>query len=61
MERAAGMGAEQMTGQQQEAAGQAGAYYSAPGADLLGNAGTLAPGEREQRYSPYLEKLRLDH
>ncbi len=36
-------------------------YYSAPTAELLGNAGTQSPGEREQRYTPYVEKVRLKH
>lgn len=37
------------------------AYYSAPAGDLLGSAGSLSPGEREQRYRPFLEKQRLNH
>ncbi len=34
-------------------------YSFFPAADLHGNAGTMGPGEREQRYKPYLENLRL--
>lgn len=33
-------------------------YASIPNADLHGNAGTMGPGEREQRYHPYVEKQR---
>lgn len=31
-------------------------YTSIPVANLHGNAGTMGPGEREQRYHPYVEK-----
>lgn len=34
-------------------------YAIMPVADLNGNAGSLGPGEREQRYRPYIEKQRL--
>ena len=37
------------------------AYYAAPAPELLGNAGSLSPGDREQRYRPFMEKERLDH
>ncbi len=33
-------------------------FTSIPVADLHGNAGTMGPGEREQRYHPYVEKQR---
>lgn len=36
-------------------------YSAIPMADLHGNAGNLGPGEREQRYHPYVEKQRQAH
>ncbi len=37
---------------------RANGYLNIPAADLNGNAGNLGPGEKEQRYYPYREKLR---
>ena len=34
-------------------------YAPMPAADIHGNAGSLLPGERERRYRPYIEPLRL--
>ncbi|MDL2258889.1 hypothetical protein LJC42_07050 [Eubacteriales bacterium OttesenSCG-928-K08] len=34
-------------------------YNVAPMADLHGNAGNLGPGDREQYYQPFVEKVRL--
>lgn len=34
-------------------------YALFPAADLHGSAGSMCPGEKEQRYKPYLERVRL--
>ncbi|HOR13939.1 MAG TPA: hypothetical protein PKX46_08425 [Clostridia bacterium] len=36
-------------------------YSALPAPDVHGNAGSLGPGEREQRYRPYTERLRQAH
>ncbi len=33
-------------------------YTAFPVVDLHGNAGSMGPGEREQRYHPYIEPIR---
>lgn len=32
-------------------------YTSLPATDFCGNAGNYSPGEKEQRYRPFMEKL----
>lgn len=35
-------------------------YTTLPGQDPLGSAGLFGPGDREQRYRPYMENLRME-
>ncbi len=34
-------------------------YFKELPSEMLGNAGTGLPGEKEIRYSPYMERIRL--
>lgn len=36
-------------------------YTMFPALSLLGNAGSMSPGEKEQRYKPFIEKLHLNN